>query len=65
VEKDLALFDIYGAEEAFLTGTAAEVVPLTILDSRHIGDGKPGEITRRIRARYQELTQSEGKDIFA
>ncbi|HEX8551737.1 MAG TPA: branched-chain-amino-acid transaminase [Abditibacteriaceae bacterium] len=65
VEKDMALFDIYGAEEAFLTGTAAEVVPLTTLDSRQIGTGHPGEITRKIRARYQELTFSEGRDIFA
>lgn len=65
VEKDLALFDIYGAEEAFLTGTAAEVVPLTTLDSRTIGSGEPGSITQRIRARYRELTQTEGRDIFA
>jgi branched-chain amino acid aminotransferase len=65
VEKDMALFDIYGAEEAFLTGTAAEVVPLTTLDSRKVGNGEPGEITKRIRARYQELTRSEGRDIFA
>ncbi|MGI8756706.1 MAG: branched-chain-amino-acid transaminase [Acidimicrobiales bacterium] len=63
-ERDIALFDIYSAEEAFLTGTAAEVVPMTKLDNRVIGDGEPGEITRRIIARYRELTRSEGVDIF-
>jgi branched-chain amino acid aminotransferase len=64
VERDIALFDIYSAEEAFLTGTAAEVVPMTTLDNRPIGDGTPGEITKRISARYRELTRSEGEDIF-
>ena len=64
VERDIALFDIYSADEAFLTGTAAEVVPMTMLDSRSIGDGKPGAITQQIMARYSELTRSEGDSIF-
>jgi branched-chain amino acid aminotransferase len=64
VEKDMALFDLYGAEEAFLTGTAAEVVPVTKLDNRPIGDGKPGEITKRLIQRYRELTVSEGDPVF-
>ena len=64
VEKDIALFDVYNAEEAFLTGTAAEVVPMTKLDSRVIGTGKPGEVTRRIIHRFHELTQTEGKPCW-
>ena len=64
VEKDLALFDIYAAEEAFLTGTAAEVVPVTKLDMRTIGDGKPGPITAQLIAAYKELTNSEGEPVF-
>jgi branched-chain amino acid aminotransferase len=64
VEKDMALFDLYGAEESFLTGTAAEVVPVTKLDNRPIGDGKPGEITKRLIQRYRELTVSEGDPVF-
>ena len=64
VERDIALFDIYSADEAFLTGTAAEVVPMTILDSRAIGDGKPGKVTQQIMARYRELTRNEGDSIF-
>ena len=64
VEKEIALFDIYNAEEAFLTGTAAEVVAMTKLDSRVIGSGKPGEITARITQRFHELTRSEGKPAW-
>ena len=64
VERDIALFDIYSADEAFLTGTAAEVVAMTTLDNRQIGSGKPGEITKKITARYRELTQTEGEPIF-
>jgi len=64
VEKDIALFDIYNAEEAFLTGTAAEVVAMTKLDSRTIGTGKPGEVTARITRRFRELTQVEGNPCW-
>lgn len=64
VERDMALFDIYAADEAFLTGTAAEVVPMTKLDNREIGDGKPGATTWRIIQRYRELTRSEGEPLF-
>ena len=64
MEKEIALFDVYGAEEAFLTGTAAEVVPMTKVDNRHIGNGKPGEITARIRQRFHEITQTEGDPCF-
>jgi branched-chain amino acid aminotransferase len=64
VERDMALLDIYAADEAFLTGTAAEVVPMTKLDNREIGTGKPGDVTWRIIARYRELTRTEGESVF-
>ena len=64
VERDVALFDIYSAQEAFLTGTAAEVVPLTTLDSRVIGNGEPGATTKQLMVRYRELTHSEGVSLF-
>lgn len=64
VEKNLTLFDLYAAEEAFLTGTAAEVVPVTRLDMRVIGDGKPGPITQQLMAEYKALTNSEGDPVF-
>jgi branched-chain amino acid aminotransferase len=45
--------DLYVAEEAFLTGTAAEVVPINSIDDRVVGDGSPGPVTRRIQEVYQ------------
>lgn len=63
-EVDVSLFDIYSADEAFLTGTAAEVVPLTMLDNREIGDGTPGKLTQEITRRYRQLTQTEGDPVF-
>lgn len=64
VEKDVALFDVYSAEEAFLTGTAAEVVPMTKVDNRVIGNGKPGELTWKIIHRFRELARSEGNPCW-
>ncbi|MBW3635572.1 MAG: branched-chain-amino-acid transaminase [Armatimonadetes bacterium] len=64
VEKNMSLFDLYAAKEAFLTGTAAEVVPVTRLDMREIGDGKPGEITQKLMSAYSELRNSEGNPAF-
>src|SRR5438270_11287022 len=48
VEKTLQRHDLYVADECFLTGTAAEVVPGTKIDGRPIGNGEPGPITRRL-----------------
>lgn len=64
VEKDISLLDIYSAEEAFLTGTAAEVVPLTTLDMRSIGNGRPGETTQRLIDAYKDLTRNEGDAVW-
>jgi branched-chain amino acid aminotransferase len=50
--------DIYIADECFLTGTAAEVIPVTSLDGRSIGQGKPGPITRDLLERFKKLTRS-------
>jgi branched-chain amino acid aminotransferase len=57
-ETTLLRHDIYIADECFLTGTAAEVVPVTSLDGRPIGDGKPGPITRDLLERFRKLTRS-------
>jgi branched-chain amino acid aminotransferase len=56
-ETTLLRHDIYVADECFLTGTAAEVVPVTSLDGRPIGDGKPGPVTRDLLERFRELTR--------
>jgi len=56
---------VYTADECFLTGTAAELVPVIEVDGRIIGDGKPGAMTKRLLKRFRERTESEGTPIFA
>lgn len=56
-ETPLTKHDVYVAEECFLTGSAAEVVPVIKVDARVIGDGKPGPITRDLMARFRKLTK--------
>jgi len=56
-ETPFTKHDVYIADECFLTGTAAEVVPVVKVDSRTIGDGKPGPITRDLMRRFHELTR--------
>ena len=62
--QQLMRYDIYTADEFFLTGTAAEVIAAVKLDDRIIGDGKAGPVTNRIIARFRELTQSTGTPIY-
>ena len=57
-------YDIYSAQECFLTGTAAEIIPVVKVDGRIIGDGKPGPITTALIKDYRELTQSTGTEIY-
>ena len=64
VEADFTRHDIFVADECFLTGTAAEIVPVVKADGRTIGNGKPGPITIRIVARFREMTQKTGTPIF-
>ena len=56
-ETTLVRHDIYVADECFLTGTAAEVIPATSLDGRLIGTGKPGPVTRDLLERFRKLTR--------
>lgn len=58
-EVPLLRHDIFAADECFLTGTAAEVIPVVKLDGRQIGDGKPGPVTNDLRARFQKLARGE------
>ena len=62
-EIDLGLFDIYTADEVFVTGTAAEVAPITEIDGRVIGDGTVGSVTRKLMQEFGKLTQTEGVPI--
>lgn len=55
--------EVYVADECFLTGTAAELVPVVQVDGRTIGDGKPGPVTKRLLKRFRDLTRSEGTPV--
>ena len=57
-EENLTRHDIYVADECFLTGTAAEVIPVVVIDKRTIGDGKPGPLTRRLAEEYHRRTRA-------
>ena len=64
-EADITRHDVFVADECFLTGTAAEIVPVVKADARLIGNGKPGPITTRIIARFREITRETGTPISA
>jgi len=64
-EENLTRYDIFTADECFLTGTAAEVVPVRELDRRVIGNGRPGPVTTDLMRRYKELTARNGTPIYA
>jgi branched-chain amino acid aminotransferase len=56
-EMVLTRHDVFTADEFFLTGTAAEIIPVVKCDGRLIGNGKPGPVTKQLRARFQELVR--------
>ncbi len=55
-EEQLTRDDLYNADECFLTGTAAEIIPVVNIDGRKIASGKPGKVTLNLLRKYQELT---------
>jgi branched-chain amino acid aminotransferase len=59
VEKIFTRFDLYLADESFLTGTAAEVIPMVKLDDRSIGSGKPGPITRKLMKAFHDYVAKQ------
>ncbi len=59
VERTMERHDILVADECFLTGTAAEVIPVTKLDGRPIGDGEVGPISRKLRSAYGKMVRGE------
>jgi branched-chain amino acid aminotransferase len=62
-EEPITRYDVYTAEEAFMTGTAAEIVPVAALDQRPIGNGRPGPWTKRLWADFQALARRDGDRI--
>ncbi len=63
-ETDITRHDVFVADECFLTGTAAEVIPVVKADGRPIGTGKPGPITAKVIERFREITRSTGTPIY-
>ncbi len=63
-EMNIGLFDLYSADEIFVTGTAAEIAPVTVIDGRKVGDGKPGKVTKLLMAKFRERTEREGVEIY-
>jgi branched-chain amino acid aminotransferase len=57
-------YEVYIADECFLTGTAAEVIPVIEVDKRIIGTGKPGKMTRKLNEKFKKLTQTTGTPIY-
>ena len=64
-ETDITRHDVFVADECFLSGTAAELIPVIKADGRMIGNGKPGSVTARMIGRFRELTRETGTPIFA
>jgi branched-chain amino acid aminotransferase len=62
-EPNLTRYDLFNADECFLTGTGAEIIAVVKIDGRVIGDGKPGAVTGRLVAQYRALTESTGEPI--
>jgi branched-chain amino acid aminotransferase len=62
-EPNLTRYDLFCADECFLTGTGAEIMPVIKIDNRVIGRGKPGPITRKLVAEYHALTETSGEPI--
>jgi len=62
-QRVMSRHDVFSSDECFLTGTAAEVIPVTKVDGRPIGTGKVGEITETLRKAFVELTQTTGTPI--
>lgn len=63
-EAHLTRYDLMTADECFITGSAAEIVPVATVDCRPIGAGKPGPVALQLMAEFHKLTRSEGTPIF-
>ncbi len=59
-EHVITRHEVYISDECFLTGTAAEIIPVVKVDGRQIGDGKPGKVTLKLIKEFKKLTQKEG-----
>ncbi len=63
-EEPFARYEVFTADECFLTGTAAEAVPVVVVDHRTLGDGKPGPITQELIAAFRARTTTDGHQVY-
>jgi len=63
-EARLTRYDLHTADECFVTGTGAELMPVTTVDGRPIGDGTPGHITRSLTQAFHALVRHEGEPVW-
>jgi branched-chain amino acid aminotransferase len=63
-ETPITMFDVYSADEVFITGTAAEIAPCVEVDHRVIGEGKPGRVTKALIEGFRRVTTTTGTPIF-
>lgn len=63
-EPDVTRYDVYNADECFLTGSAAELIPITKVDGRQIGEGTPGPVFKKLLGLFRDLTKRSGTAIF-
>jgi branched-chain amino acid aminotransferase len=63
-EPNLTRYDLFNADECFITGTGAEIMPVIKIDGRVIGTGKPGPLTRQLTEKYHALTKVSGEPIY-
>jgi len=63
-ETNLTRYDLFNADESFLTGTAAEIMPVIKIDGRVIGRGQPGALTLKLSEAYHALTKVAGEPIY-
>jgi branched-chain amino acid aminotransferase len=63
-EEPFTRFDVFDADECFLTGTAAEVIPVVRVDKRPIGTGRPGAMTKRLNKVFRERTATDGTMVY-
>ena len=63
-ETNLTRYDLFNADECFLTGTGAELIPVVKIDGRVIGTGQPGALTLKLIEEYHALTKVSGEPIY-
>ncbi len=65
VERDIARGELYLADEIFMTGTAAELTPIREVDDMPVGDGRPGEVTRRVQSEFEDALHGRAERYAA